>query len=410
MYIKENNEYQIHYTGYIDNSLSSYNQKTNILKVYAYDALYLCNKFADAKTLFSHTAGYTASIILGMFFNRIDTEGHYQHFIDADYSIPVIDENNVEIMNIDYNSFAQKCNQPPKEPIGEIYEENLPWTSMRDYRIGFVYGHVLQIVLLAIVKWECGVGSFQRTYVAISGRVYSVYNGLCPEYDKENDFFIDYGWFNQMQEEGEQWVRAKASAWLSVYGMGLGDTFAHNTIYQSKVYNLTEQADGNYLLTASGNMLPDRIYPRGFFDGDNTPEVFLNILKTMTLMYNISLSCASDGRIKMHSRDRVAGSELVIEDASIIEKKLSRLGGQAPGVKVLEYLCGDVLVLQELLIGMYATIFTNKNKLILTSYMDQEISLFSRITVGGVSYRVVEVLSTINTQNKYLHNIVAWEE
>jgi hypothetical protein len=379
---------------------------SGLLSLTCYSKLFLFTKFPEIKKLYTLSDGYTCSEILGYYLAHIETHIESaipKSYLQTDASFEITEAE--VIHSISQADLAAKASDYPK-PNDDV---NTPYKASETLFVGFDENAAIPtIVSYVYQEWQVGSGPTQLAYLTFRAEIFKYYNKtgwvLAREYDKSLD------WFTATWSSWYTWFEDHCDLFLSTYGMELNDEAVTEITPGDDQYTITPNS-GLFDVAFKGETIPAKIFPKGFYDGENKQVEELNIVKAMLLLHNLTIVSAANGTLQLRSKDASSGEAIEIETADITGTyRRTRLQMQIPDMSVFDNLMGDMTFLKEKLAAFYKAFFYGESGLFqITINIDQmdkyALGLFNIIEVDGEQYRIVEI-RTDHEEDEY--QIVGW--
>ena len=395
----ENNTLVFH--GIIDTSFVSYNAKTEIVRFTCYDYIKLLSKFSELKILFALMQGYHPGYCFGYMVQGVELALGItlSHIWSSGWTALNIQKTALEILRIEWRDIMSKFDN---------------WNGELVVEAGFLITNIYTPEFRLLVYKDHHQGNYSQ--YKIYGRKYRFYNHIC--FHQATDVDIDEQ-TNTYHEDNYDLMEAERleicfSYYESTSWIG-NDTLDNEGRIYSFVINpedLPVNGSQNVTETKSleftGNVIPYNIYPKGFYELGGKATEILKVLKTALMLHNLTIVSIPSGTIKLVNKNESSNNLITIDSADVIEFKRKRLNRSIPEVSTLDTLLGDVSVLKSIVSEYYEEFFSMTWELttIVDNLSKYTITLFDKIQIDGIQYRVTEIQRDPKADE---YKIKAWE-
>jgi len=378
--------------GVIDTSFTAYDAKTDIISFTCYDKLKLFSKFSDLKMLYALIDGYSCGYSLGYMIQGIENK--------ISLNIPAQWNNSYTPLNIQVNQL-----EILKIKWKELLSEFKGWDSYSlKYGLCDIGNNLVELQVLIVSEIP---DESNRKKVKILGRKWIFYNTICPVEDTIQTVDEESDWFD-VQADCDEYIesntvfyqQAEVSA-LYANGKAYSTALSDNDMF----YDTASEEIPVYF---SGNVVPESIFPKGFYQNGNEQTERLKVLKAVLMLHHLTIITDNAGTLYLLNKAEVNNTLINIADQDIIEFKKKRINRSVPDTSVLDVLLGDNAKLKDLISNYYSEYFSGiwEIELSLDNLNKYNLHLFDKLQIQGLQYKITELQrDTIN--DEYL--IKGWQ-
>ncbi|MBI9113221.1 hypothetical protein [Maridesulfovibrio ferrireducens] len=380
--------------GIIDTSFCSNDIRSRTMRFTCYDKLRLLVKFSDLKMLYALANGYSPGYCFGYFAQNIEDRianmmpVHWtQSFINYPLEINV---EGVEVLKINWKEIIEKFGDVPPQSGSFGFKT----TS---------YGIRLVLVLYRSI-YDADSGKWSAKVYASGWRFY---NTICPFLDDKNIIDLETKPFYSADSLNE-YLNILLQNFIGP--VPLTETTSEGqyvtTFDATNDINLDNCPDFKSV-SFTGNAIPKKLFPKGFYDSENKQTEMLPVLKTALFLHNLTIVSSASGDLWLKRKDLSEGTAIVINEKDIIDFEEKRKDTEIIDTDILNILMGDTQLLQDILKEYYEGHLSYKWELNVTidDLSKYDIQLFNTIIIKEKQYRVNE-LKKDSFRDEY--EIVAW--
>ena len=296
---------------------------------------------------------------------------------------------------------ASYSNQPLEINVTDLEVLKINWKEI----IGNFTSTVAQLVTFGFKSINSGVKlilALKRKDVDpdtgyFSAKVYACewkfYNTVCPYLDENTIIDVETISYNVVENLDANVLEILGNYADDVPLSYFSTEGEYTTSVESSPLISLENCPEYKSVYFSGNAVPKKLYPKGFYDHNEEQAEMLPVLKSALLLHNLTIVASANGDLWMKNKDSSSNTTVSIMEKDIIEFDVKRRDWEAPDTSVLEILMGDTKPLQEITTEHFSAYLAFKWEL--TAVIDRltyyEIQLFDTLAIRGREYNVSEL-------------------
>lgn len=366
------------FTGIIDASFLEYNEREETVSFVCYDTIRLLSVFEDHKMLYALSAGYDPGQCMGYLLQSIRVAtGFPVPAVWNTYTPASFQVSDLEVLKIEWKKLIEKTVDPR-------------YVSSVEAHCGFcLVNDIVELRFIGISYND--THNHGRIIVHIYAKKWKFYNKICPE-EIQNDLDVESDVLDP--DDVAQYIDTTLIHWNETIYESFQANGGIYTIDPLDIHNdlFPVSAPNTKTIRFTGNPIPERIYPSGFYDGKNEQVEKLKVLKIALLMHNLTINCDRQGTMHLHNLLYSAGSTYIIDQSIISEYKIKRVNSSPPSLDLLDGLMGQTDPLKDCLTKYYEEMLTAKWELNITFCTEGlNLLMYDVLVINGNRYIILSI-------------------